>query len=71
MSDLVIGLERLYENVIIAATEDDDEKAHHAEKVLWMAALQYISTEPPGCDAAWAAKMALKSLEIDFSRWFA
>lgn len=71
MSDLVTGLERLYENVVIAAVEDDDEKAHSAEKSLWLAALQYIATEPPGCDAAWAARMALKSLEIEFSRRFA
>lgn len=47
----------------IEAMKDDDEIAHHMEKRLWEAVLKATDSD--------MAREALKSRDIEFSRWFA
>lgn len=54
---------------IIKLSGDDDELAHRAEKRLWHDVLKEVANGNPDSDLL--AKLALKTLEIDFSRWFA
>ncbi len=48
---------------------NDDERAHGQEDALWRAVLEAIAGGAP--DAAELAREALRSTEIEFSRWCA
>jgi len=55
----------------IEAAMDDDEVAHGMEDELHQDVLHAISRgECEGCEMA-VAKAALKTLKLDFSRWYA
>ena len=55
---------------ISAVSDEDDEQAHLSEDELYQEVMEAIANgecdDPAGC-----AKEALKTLDIDFSRWCA
>jgi hypothetical protein len=68
-----MNLEDIHEALELIKTEangGDDERAHVLEKELWFEVLKHIA-EDRGADLADFAREALKSKEIEFSRWFA
>lgn len=62
-------LQAIYEQILEAIKEDDDEKAHALEDKLRHLALRMIAEEPPSCDCSHIARFALKTSEIKFARW--
>ena len=55
----------------IEAGKGDDEGAHAAEDDLWEAVLKAIASNQPSGYPHMLAAAALKTREIDFSRWCA
>lgn len=64
-------LEDIYNQILAAIKEDDNEKAHVLESILRNRALEMIAEEPPSCDCSHIAKFALKTSGLRFYRWFA
>lgn len=63
----VAEVERRVEEIRAIAT--DDERAHEREKRLWEDVLESVAAGSP--DSAALAAAALKTIDIDFGRWFA
>ena len=55
----------------IKSESSNDERAHEMEKDLWEEVLVLVASGVPGCDAKYLAEKALKTRDLEFSRWFA
>lgn len=65
---LLTMMGQVLEKIRKHAGDYDAEAAHALEHALWTAALEAIAVGAP--DPAGIAQLALKSKEIEFSRWF-